>query len=136
MGKIVKLSSGAELDITMVSFDEGELLLDACLREIGQIDINSKTDHVALFKNAFARLKLSKEVKSCLKPCLACATYTLNGVVTKLTDNHIFEDEKVRGDYLPVLKEVLEYNLSPFFASLISSLKDLESQIRALQKPL
>lgn len=136
MGKIVKLASGAELDITMASFDEGELLLDACLKEIGQVDINSKSDHISVFKSLFARIKLSKEVKACLKPCLACTTYTVNGVVNKLTDNSIFEDEKVRCDYLPVLKEVLEYNLSPFFASLISSLKDLESQVRSLQKPL
>ncbi len=131
MGKIVKLASGAELDITMASFDEGEVLLDACLKEIDALEINAKSDHITIFKSLFARLKLSKEIKAALKPCLERTTYNK----IKLSNNDVFEDEKARCDYLPVLKEVLEYNLTPFFANLISSLKDLESQIRSLQKP-
>lgn len=131
MGKIVKLSSGAELDITMASFDEGETLLDAVLEEIQGVAIHSKEDHLNIFKNLFAKAKLSQKIKNALKPCLARTTYNK----IKLVNNDVFEDENARKDYLPVLKEVLEYNLTPFFANLISPLKDLESQIRSLQKP-
>lgn len=130
MGKIIKLSSGAELDMTMSSFDDGEILLQAVLKEIDAIQITEKTDHIAIFKSIFARTILSKEIKSALKPCLERVTYNK----VRLT-NDIFEDEKVRCDYLPVLKEVLEYNLTPFFVNLISGLQDLESKLRALQKP-
>lgn len=131
MGKIIKLSSGAELDITMADFDSGEILLEAVLEEVQGINITSKEDHINVFKNIFARAILSKKIKAALKPCLERTTY--NSI--KLINNDIFQDEKTRCDYLPVLKEVLEYNLTPFFANLISPLKDLESRIRALQSP-
>ena len=100
MGKIVKLSSGAELDITMASFEEGDVLLDACLRELDGIPISSKDDHISVFKNLFVRAKLSKGIKEALKPCLARTTYDK----VKLIDFDIFEDEKKRSDYLTRLK--------------------------------
>lgn len=130
MGKIVKLSSGAELDITLASFDEGEILMQACLKEIDSIPITSKEDHISIFKSIFARAILSKEIKNALKPCLERSTYNK----VKLINNDVFEDEKARADYLPVLKEVLEYNLTPFFVNLISPLKDLQDRLKAFQK--
>jgi DNA-binding phage protein len=123
----------------MASFDEGDALLDSVLKVVDGITVTSKDDHINVLKGLFTRAKLSPEIKIALKPCLARTIYkTLNDqgnpVVSKLVNNEIFEDEKNRGDYLIVLKEVLEYNLSPFFVPLISAFSDLESKISALQK--
>jgi hypothetical protein len=131
MGKIIHLSSGAELDITMASFEEADVLLDAVLKEVEGINVTSKDDHINVLKNIFTRAKLSPAIKAALKPCLDRTTYNK----VKLINNDIFEDEKNRRDYLIVLKEVLEYNLTPFFASLISSFSVLESKIKEFQKP-
>jgi hypothetical protein len=130
MGKIITLSSGAELDITMASFEEADALLDAVLKEVESINVTSKDDHVNVLKNLFTRAKLSPTIKNALKPCLARTTYNK----VKLINNDVFEDEKARCDYLPVLKEVLEYNLTPFFVSLISAFSGLESKIKEFQK--
>jgi len=131
MGKTVKLISGNEIDMTMCSFDEGQVLLDACLKEIDGIAITEKTDHIDVFKKIVARAILSPDIKKALKPCLDRTIYK----DTKLSDFKIFEDEVNRRDYLPIVKEVLAYNLTPFFADLILGLRDIEGQLRALQKP-
>jgi hypothetical protein len=50
-------------------------------------------------------------------------TYTFNNLTRKINSD-LFEDEKVRADYLPILKEVLVFSLAPFFSSLKSLVWD------------
>ena len=132
------LPSGAVLEASICSFDEGKNLFKAVTREmetikldIGDMDFSSLTNKnaeissemVNTMKNIASRLISSNEIESCLWPCLGRATIN-NIKVTKGT----FEDIDIRGDYIIVLKEILIFNMSPFTKSLISMLKDLQNR--------
>ncbi len=129
MPKTSTLGSGAILEMTIASFEDGKKLLKAVTKEVKGIEITKGQDAINVIKNMVASVILSDEIDSALKPCLDRSTYN-NKRITQET----FEDEIARGDYLMVLKEVLEYNLTPFFSNLLSMLKDIEKQMANVQK--
>lgn len=142
------LPSGATLMITMANFEKGNKLLKAVSHELESIGISlglgkgklqdffdldiDKDGAINTLKNAAARMISSDAIEQALWACMDAAAY--NGVrITRST----FEDEKARGDYLIVAKEVLVANLTPFFPGLSSKFmtavgKLIESQKSAL----
>ena len=128
------LESGALLDLSICSFAEGNRLMKAVAKEIKntQISLGAKgqmgdflklqvgDDALNTIKNLVTGLLASDEIEAALWPCIERGTY--DGIHIK---KDIFEDEKVRADYIPILKEALVYNLSPFFKSLKSLVKDI-----------
>ena len=128
------LDSGSILDLSICSFAEGNRLMKAVAKEIKntQISLGAKgqmgdflklqvgDDALNTIKNLVTGLLASDEIEAALWPCIERGTY--NGIHIK---KDIFEDEKVRADYIPILKEALVYNLSPFFKSLKSLVKDI-----------
>ena len=128
------LESGALLDLSICSFAEGNRLMKAVAKEIKntQISLGAKgqmgdflklqvgDDAINTIKNLVTGLLASDEIEAALWPCIERGTY--DGIHIK---KDIFEDEKVRADYIPILKEALVYNLSPFFKSLKSLVKDI-----------
>lgn len=126
MAKIVDLPSGAKLEITLAGFEEGEALTSAVAKEIEGIKLSSNINFsemtadtpmtgelLDVIKSLVARVLYSKEIKSVLWQCMSRATRN-NIRVTK----EMFDDEKVREDYIPIMREVLIYNLTPFFKNL------------------
>lgn len=129
------LDSGAVLNVTMAPFKDGNDLRKAVLRELETVRISFDLDIgkvkeiftkgggdevVNAIKNLILKLASSEEIEARVWKCLERATYD-NVKITKET----FEPEAARGDYLIVLKEVLWFNLSPFFKNLSSMLPDL-----------
>ena len=128
------LESGSVLDLSICSFAEGNRLMKAVAKEIKntQISLGAKgqmgdflklqvgDDALNTIKNLVTGLLVSDEIEAALWPCIERGTY--DGVHIK---KEIFEDEKTRADYIPILKEALVYNLSPFFKSLKSLVKDI-----------
>ena len=137
------LESGAVLELSICSFAEGNRLMKAVAKEIKntQISLGAKgqmgdflklqvgDDALNTIKNLVTGLLASDEIESALWPCIERGTY--DGVHIK---RDIFEDEKVRADYIPILKEALVYNLSPFFKSLKSLVKDIPLVSTSTQK--
>ena len=137
------LESGAVLDLSICSFAEGNRLMKAVAKEIKntQISLGAKgqmgdflklqvgDDALNTIKNLVTGLLASDEVEAALWPCIERGTY--DGVHIK---KDIFEDEKVRADYIPILKEALVYNLFPFFKSLKSLVKDIPLVSTSTQK--
>ena len=116
------LPSGKILNMTIASFADGHKLLKAVAKEIEGVKFNADVfKEPDAIKNLIMRAIYSSEVEEALKPCLARCNYD-----KKQITEEVFEDPKARGDYLPVIKEVLTYNLSPFFGSLGSLLKDIK----------
>ena len=135
---IKTLDSGAILDISVCSFAEGTRLMKAVARELKntQVSLGVK-GHIADFfkadigdealntiKNIVTGLIASEEIEAALWPCMERGTYTRDSVTHKI-NRDLFEDEKRRADYVPVLKEVLVNSLTPFFGSLKSLVKDI-----------
>ncbi len=134
----VKLPSGAELDITMASFDEANRLFKVVNREVEKVkislgvlgkvgkldDINVTDDLINTLKDLGTRLLGSDEVESALWPCMLRSTYNKERVTKDL-----FDREATRGEYLVIAKEVMVYNLTPFFGSLSSLFPQLLSKI-------
>ena len=137
------LESGALLDLSICSFAEGNRLMKAVAKEIKntQISLGAKgqmgdflklqvgDDALNTIKNLVTGLLASDEIEAALWPCIERGTY--DGVHIK---KDIFEDEKTRADYIPILKEALVYNLSPFFKSLKSLVKDIPLVSTSTQK--
>lgn len=131
------LPSGAILEMTMAPFEDGHRLLKAVSREIESTKLASNMQDIDAIKNLMMRAIYSEEIDRALTPCMARCKYNKQPVNKNLfADETITEEEKIkrRGDYLPILKEVLLYNLTPFFSSLGSLLKDLMTAIPNVQK--
>jgi hypothetical protein len=116
------LQSGAKLNLSLCSFDEGTKLMKAVTRELkstpillGDAVLNFNT-----IKNIATVLIASDEIEAALWPCMERGTY--NGLKI---NKDLFEDEKVRADYIPILKETLVFSLSPFLKNISSLLGDL-----------
>ena len=137
------LDSGVVLNLSICSFAEGNRLMKAVAKEIKntQISLGAKgqmgdflklqvgDDALNTIKNLVTGLLASDEIEAALWPCIERGTY--DGIHIK---KDIFEDEKVRADYIPILKEALVYNLSPFFKSLKSLVKDIPVVNTSIQK--
>lgn len=117
------LPSGSELRMTMAPFADGHKLLKAVSREIEGIKLDL-TD-VDPIKNFIARMIYSDEIERALKPCLERCNYNKMQITMD-----VFEDEKARADYLPIVKEVLAYNLQPFLGSLPSLFMDITKVVK------
>lgn len=118
----VSLPSGAELEMTLAPFLEGEKLFSAtaeCLKKVtldGNIDIQDFTAGFNSLKDAFLSCATSKEMKDAILGCLKRCTY--NG--QRITSWDIFDDADARQDYLIVCWEVVKFNLTPFTKNLFS----------------
>lgn len=105
MDKLVKtLSSGAKLEVTLASFPEGHRLFKAATKEIESLDLEKDT-----VQKVSCRILTSQEVEDALIPCMGRATYD-----GKKVNSDLFENAKIREDYLEVAKEVIGFNLRPF----------------------
>jgi hypothetical protein len=138
---IKTLDSGATIDISVCSFEEGKNLMKAVARELkntkialgakgGILDLfqlEATDDVLNTLKDIVTGLISSDEIENALWPCMIRGTYSDKGVTHKITRD-LFEDEKRRADYMPVLKEVLVYSLTPFFGSLGSLVKSLRDK--------
>ena len=107
------LDSGAVLEVSMSPFEVSHGLLKAVMKETEGINITDKDNVINVIKNFAARIIYSESIQTALWLCMERATYN-NIKISK----DLFEDEKIRGDYLTVVKEVMVYNLSPFLKSL------------------
>jgi hypothetical protein len=131
MANLVKtLDSGAKVEIQLASFEVCNRLLKAVMREIKDVTLNLgikggmqnlaelevNDDSLNTIKSLIAQIISSDRIEEALWECMPVVLY--NGAkVTKAT----FEPVEARGDYLPLAKEVLVYNLGPFTKSLSSS---------------
>lgn len=143
MAHKVILPSKAVLELTMGTIEECDNLLNAFLNEaqnvginlgkdfkglesFGEMDVNS--DMVNTMKNAFCQIVKSKAVKEAVFVCGKRGTYN-NAPLSKDS----FEPETARGDYLIAIKEVVWFNLSPFFVNLNSKLSAIIQRIGTSQ---
>lgn len=138
------LPSGAILEATLASFEEGNALMKAVVKEVESLkislgDFNFKNlsinsdmsdEMINTVKNYAARMISSEEIESCLWKCIGRARYD-NQKITK----DLFEQSERRGDYLIIMKEVLVFNLAPFFSGLGSLLSAItKTAIPSIQK--
>ena len=129
MAKIVDLQSGAKLNMTLGGFEETHRLLQAVTKEIEGVklaaglsgidfknfdsDMPVTGELLDVIKTLVARVIYSQEIMACLWPCMARSER--NGIrVTK----ELFDDERAREDFLPIVREVMVYNLAPFLKNL------------------
>lgn len=123
------LDSGAVLEVQMAKFQLGHRLFKAVMREIKDIVMPDNANVANMIKDVAAGLLSSSEVEAILWECMGVAIYNNQKVTPDL-----FEDEKIREDYLIVAKEVLIVNLIPFFKNLSSMLLDVQEKIIAIRK--
>jgi hypothetical protein len=137
------LDSGATLEVTLSPFEVGHRLLKAVVREIEMVNVEFGVrgksfkdifedigdEAVNTIKNMAARLVSSDAVEEILWLCMERATY--NGIKI---NRDTFEDERARGDYLIVAKEVLWFNLAPFLKNLASMFPALVGKTTTSQK--
>lgn len=110
----ITLESGAVLYISLAPFSLGHKLFKVVSKEMSQMSAGENLDgKLGLI------LLASEQVEEALWPCLARATYNGNKISPET-----FENFSSRKDFIQVAKEVLSFNLNPFFPSLGSLSKD------------
>lgn len=134
--KKVSLPSGAELEITLAPFMEGERLFTAtaeCLKSVkidGKTDVKDLTSNINSLKDAFLSCLTSQAMKDAILACLKRCTYNRQ----RITSWDVFDGMNARQDYLAVCWEVVKFNLTPFTRSLISKLSGLIGEAETSQK--
>jgi hypothetical protein len=125
MSEKVKLPSGAELDITLLPYEEAwdiQAVVAAVLERM-QIDLkgldlqNLLATDMIQFKGPILHLLSSKEVKDAAQKCFVKCTYA-----NRRIDSQTFEPKAARGDFIPAMFHALKENISPFFGGLLSLL--------------
>lgn len=124
------MPSGLILKVTPAPFTDANELYKAIARECRGLDISSKDDlNVNFIKGIFCVLVASDEVEKRLWKCFERVTY--NGVKITL---ETLEDEKARGDYFTICKEVATINVTPFLKSLYAEFVPLVGMIQKLTR--
>lgn len=132
----VSLPSGAELEMTLAPFMEGERLFSAtaeCLKGVkvdGNSDVTDLTSNLNSLKDMFLSCLTSQAMKEAILACLKRCTYNKQ----RITSWDIFDDIQAREDYLAVCWEVVKFNLTPFTKSLISKFNEVTKNIGMNQK--
>lgn len=132
----VSLPSGAELEMTLAPFMEGERLFSAtaeCLKGVkvdGNTDVSDLTSNLNSLKDMFLSCLTSQAMKEAILACLKRCTYNKQ----RITSWDIFDDIQAREDYLAVCWEVVKFNLTPFMKSLISKFNEVTKNIGMNQK--
>lgn len=132
----VSLPSGAELEMTLAPFMEGERLFSAtaeCLKGVkvdGNADVSDLTSNLNSLKDMFLSCLTSQTMKEAILACLKRCTYNKQ----RITSWDIFDDINAREDYLAVCWEVVKFNLTPFTKSLISKFNEVTKNIGMNQK--
>ncbi|AFC22577.1 hypothetical protein phi1422_0057 [Bdellovibrio phage phi1422] len=113
--KTHRLQSGAELKIGPASFRESKTLFDNVLKVVGKENWNPEHEvDINFIKGIVSQALSSEDVERALWPCLARSTY--NG--HKITED-LFEDVKLREDFLEICYEVGKENVLPFTKNLL-----------------
>lgn len=132
----VSLPSGAELEMTLAPFMEGERLFSAtanCLKSIkvdGNTDVEDLTSNLNTLKDAFLSCLTSQAMKDAILACLKRCTYNKQ----RIASWDIFDDIKAREDYLMVCWEVCKFNLAPFTKNLFSKFTTLIENTKTNQE--
>ena len=132
----VSLPSGAELEITLAPFMEGERLFTAtaeCLKGVkvdGNADVQDLTSNLNSLKDMFLSCLTSQAMKDAILACLKRCTYNRQ----RITSWDVFDSLEARQDYLAVCWEVVKFNLTPFTKSLFSKLSGLIGEAGTSQK--
>lgn len=112
-----KLPSGAILKVSPAPFKEAKALYQAILKEGRGIEVSSKTELAALYKEIFCAGFSSVEVERCLEACFKRCQYCDSRGELKI-DESTFEPVNARDDYMTVCMEVAKENVLPFVKSL------------------
>lgn len=126
----MKLSSGAELNITVASFAESRDLYQAVLEEARSLKLDPDAEvDINLWKDLFCSAMGSKKIEKCLFVCMKRVTY--NGM--RITNpEETFEPVEARGDYMEVCLEVAKANILPFMKSLYAQYGQVLSMLKSV----
>ena len=126
------LSSGAELEMTMLPFTEGRKLYKAVARALKavQLDINKDIKDINALKDGFIEITTNEEVEKEIFNALKRCTYNNERILSW----DFFEDLERRADYFIVCWEVVKFNLYPFGSRLFAKLSALLNQNGQSQK--
>jgi hypothetical protein len=114
------LKSGTKLEMTMGSFEESHRLMKAVAKELEGIPLDSP---LKILSSVTLRALSSEAIEAALWPCMNRCLYNDRHI-----NKELFQDEKIREDFVEVAKEVLDYNLAPFLKNLSSLLSDIKTQ--------
>lgn len=120
----VKLDSGKELSITAAPFETSKELFQVVMGSMQGIKFDGDAEmDINFFKELFVVAASSKKIEehiwACMDKCLLDKTR-----ITK----EMFEDEKLREDYMDVMFHVARVNIRPFMKNLFAKLRHLMSQ--------
>lgn len=124
----IELESKAKLVVNLAPFKDAKELYQACLEELKALKLDPQAEIDANFyKDLFCAGLSSKKIDAALKLCMIRCLY--NGAKI---DDSIFEDEKAREDYLPVIFHVMEANIKPFTKALTQQYKAILGRMNEL----
>ncbi len=117
-------STGTKVVINVADFEDAVNLKNAVSKQLAtagiKFDIDPQKTDIGSILGAIMQVDSSPEVNALLWPCLVRCTYG-GHKITKQT----FEPPDAREDYYDIVLACAKANLTPFFKSLISQLKEL-----------
>lgn len=124
----VKLPSGAIMKIHLAPFVDAKNLYQALLRELKEVQLNTKMELASVFKDLFCIGFSSPEIEAYLWKCFERCTYNAGQAELKMTP-FVFESEDSRGDFMTACMEVAKDNIGPFVKSLYAEYGRMSAMI-------
>lgn len=129
MGKVVKLQSGQEIDITEADFEVAKSLYQAIWEEARSVVIHTTTEIDTNFiKDMFCTGISSKKVEALLWLCFPKVLYRGRKI-----DKDSFIPVENREDYFPICFEVARENIAPFSKTLMQQFSLIRAGLEKLQ---
>lgn len=124
---MIKLPSGAELEISLAPFADSKALFQAITEEAKNLKLDPKEEiGVNMIKDLFCVGFSSKKIEEALWKCMQRATYNKLRI-----DADTFEKVEAREDYLTVCFEVAKENISPFTKALTRQFSPLLENLKS-----
>lgn len=124
----IQLPSGAILKINPAPFADAKNLYQALLKELKEVQIDSKMEVVNLYKELFCIGFSSPVIESFLWKCLERCSYNRGQGDMKI-DKDTFEPLESREDFMTVCIEVAKDNVNPFAKSLFAEYKRMSQAV-------
>lgn len=125
MNKKVTMPSGAVLEIQVAPFLDAKKLYKAIAHELKTVSVNADMElDLEMIKNLLCVVVESDRIEEAFNICAQRCLYNNCKI-----SNDTFESLEARGDYLIVMREIIEANVAPFMKGLFAQSKSLLSMI-------
>ena len=130
MNKKIKLESGNELQMTMLSFAEAMVMYRIVAEEVKKINLLEESKLVEVITSITLSLTISEKLAECVQSAFGRCQYG-----NRKIEMEMFENAEMREEYFEICKEIILYNVTPFLPKkVLKYIEEINPKPKVYQK--